>query len=126
MHCTLTVRSSPASLQGIDVSGIVEDKNWREFEIGDVIDACDNMGKWYESTVCDVKEDKIFVHFEGWSSKWDEWLPKASERMAKLRTHTLGRYVAKDWSRSILQGAPDSPGVVGLRQEQERQREQVT
>ena len=40
--------------------------------IGDVIDCLDTVKKWYESTVRDVKEDKIFVHFNQWPTQWDE------------------------------------------------------
>lgn len=43
-----------------------QSKDWRDFAIGDIIDAQDTVGKWYESTIRDVKDDRIFVHYNGW------------------------------------------------------------
>ena len=40
-------------------------RDWRDFRVGDIIDAQDTVKKWYESTVLKVREDAIFVHFNG-------------------------------------------------------------
>lgn len=47
---------------------VAKKDNWRDFQIGDVIDAQDTVFKWYESTVKDVKHDQILVHYNGWAS----------------------------------------------------------
>lgn len=60
------------------------ERDWRDFRVGDVIDALDTQQKWYESTVRDVKDDQILVHYNNWDSKWDEWIKKDNmTRLAK-------------------------------------------
>lgn len=100
-------------------------KNWRDFAIDDVIDAKDTEGKWYESRVVDVKEDKILIHFNGWASKWDAWFDKNDEdKLAPKNTHTTGPYKrapssgASSSSYSWHSNQTDRPpvrGAVGLR-----------
>ena len=51
------------------------------------------MGDWYESTVVDVNEDQVLVHYENWSNVWDEWMSRHSDRLAPLRTHSSGHFV---------------------------------
>jgi hypothetical protein len=63
--------------------------------VGALIDAQDKMGKWYESTIRDTRDGKIYVHFNGWPHKWDEWLPYGSARICRVHTHTLGPYQKK-------------------------------
>lgn len=60
--------------------------------MGDVIDALDTANKWYESTIRDVKPDKILVHYEGWESRWDAWIDRDSPNLAPKNTHTTGPY----------------------------------
>jgi hypothetical protein len=40
-------------------------KDFRDFEAGDLIDACDTVNKWYESIIRGVKPGQIHVHFIG-------------------------------------------------------------
>jgi hypothetical protein len=54
------------------------------------VDAKDMIGKWYESTILAVKDSEVFVHYEGWSSAWDEWLDVSGERLAAFRTMSEG------------------------------------
>ena len=49
-----------------------EPPSFRQFSIGDKIDARDTVQKWYVSNVRDVKEGKVFIHFTSWDTKWDE------------------------------------------------------
>ena len=30
---------------------------------------------WYEAKVVEVDGDRVLVHFKGWSTKFDTWLP---------------------------------------------------
>ena len=66
-------------------------RNWRNFEEGDMIDCQDSVKQWYEAVVVDVEEEKIFVHYEGWPTMWDEWIEKNSKRLAPIRTHSSSR-----------------------------------
>jgi hypothetical protein len=36
-----------------------------------------------------MNEDKIFIHYNGWGVRWDEWIEKDSNRIAVFRTHTV-------------------------------------
>eukprot|EP00455_Lapot_gusevi_P006773 TRINITY_DN128_c0_g1_i2.p1 TRINITY_DN128_c0_g1~~TRINITY_DN128_c0_g1_i2.p1 ORF type:complete len:941 (-),score=443.20 TRINITY_DN128_c0_g1_i2:252-3074(-) len=107
------------------------EKNFRDFEIGDDIDCKDSMGKWYESTIRDIKDGKVLVHFKGWQSKWDEWLEFNDDRMDALSAHTDGAYIPQaqrmqqyastagdsyySFSYNNEEGTPIQKGVVGLR-----------
>jgi len=64
--------------------------NWRnELEVGDSIEACDTVGKWYRSTIIQVKEGAVMVHYDRWDPKWDEWLDTGSDRLAPRETHII-------------------------------------
>jgi hypothetical protein len=34
---------------------------------------------------------EFLIHYKGWSEKWDEWIEKASKRLAPYRSKTLGK-----------------------------------
>jgi hypothetical protein len=62
--------------------------NWRDFQVGDLIDCRDTVNKWLPSIVRVVKDGKIRVHYLNWDEKWDDWLPVDSDRLAPKGTHT--------------------------------------
>lgn len=83
----------------------IYERDWRDFRVGDVIDALDVTKKWsgaclfllvelnclcyfrYESTIRTVTESAVLVHYNNWESKWDEWIPKDDfTRLAKKVT----------------------------------------
>ncbi|KUF75997.1 hypothetical protein AM587_10003692 [Phytophthora nicotianae] len=67
-------------------SDILEN-SWRfELEIGQLVDALDTDKRWYESRIVDTGAAYVKVHYRGWTSKWDEWLRRTSERLAPLHT----------------------------------------
>ncbi|KAJ8608288.1 hypothetical protein CTAYLR_010380 [Chrysophaeum taylorii] len=73
-------------------------ERWRvSLSKGDVVDAKDSEGRWFDSVIVDVgenKQDRVKVHFKGWSTKWDAWLDRYDETsIQKLFTHT------DDWRR---------------------------
>jgi hypothetical protein len=43
-----------------------------------IIEALDMEGKWYAAKVVYVASHSVMVHYQGWSSKWNEWLEKDS------------------------------------------------
>lgn len=81
------------------------DWEWRNhLDVGDRVDVFDTQGKWYLSTVLEVKEkegvrtvkigyrvylpdgtkiDEDQRPYEGWSFKYDDWLPAYSIRIQK-------------------------------------------
>src|SRR5690349_14688737 len=74
------VHSIPQDLQiPVDVVDYVVQYIEDGYNVGDQIEAQDKGSKWYLSTVLEVKMGKIFVHYENWPSKWDEWIDIGSE-----------------------------------------------
>ena len=69
------------------------------FESQILYDVKDIAEKWWESSIRAIKDDRIFIHYNGWPMKWDEWLPIDSERLAAPHTHTTGprRYKRRWW-----------------------------
>ena len=60
---------------------------FRQFAIGDKLDARDTVQKWYESIVRDVKDGKVFIHFNNWDAKWDEVRPSPTHTERRRSGH---------------------------------------
>jgi hypothetical protein len=66
--------------------------DWDALKIGDYVDGyCFKTYNWYEAKVIQVdkEKDRYKVHFQGWNSKYDEWVPKFSERLVPFKTSQL-------------------------------------
>ncbi len=66
-----------------------EPASFRLFSIGDKLDAKDSVDKWYVSNVRDVKDGKVFIHFNNWDNKWDEVTLQALRTAATTTKETL-------------------------------------
>lgn len=91
-----------------------KEQEWKkELKEGDEVDAFDKAKVWYASTILEIKDhtdpegrkwtmckvgfrlyhsdatktDEEGKKYEGWSSRFDEWLPMWSPKVAKLYTH---------------------------------------
>jgi len=71
-------------------------------EVGTKLEAMDKYGKWYVARVVELveSEGEVLVHFERWSSRYDELIAVKSGRLrflteAKLRQLELERERAK-------------------------------
>ncbi|KAF1319722.1 Ubiquitin-specific protease, partial [Globisporangium splendens] len=65
----------------------IKANEWRyELVLDQVIDGLDSDNKWYESRVIALNDRSVRIHYRGWTAKWDEWLPRTSERLAPLHT----------------------------------------
>ena len=42
--------------------------------VGEILDAQDSGGGWYKATVLKTDGDRRFIHYEGYSDSWNEWL----------------------------------------------------
>jgi ubiquitin C-terminal hydrolase len=94
----------------------LDERDWRDFRVGDIIDARDTVNKWYESTVRDVRPTEVYVHYNGWPKDWDEWVPRDSDRLAARGTHADGpRDSQPRWGHVGHEiGKPLQRGLVGL------------
>jgi hypothetical protein len=59
-----------------------------KFAVGDLIDIEDNCPKWMIGRIIGAEGTRFLVHYEGWSSKYDEWVEFGSGRIVPLHTHT--------------------------------------
>jgi hypothetical protein len=62
----------------------------RYFAIGQWIDILDTSDQWLEGTIINIRNEQqeLLIHYNGWSSTWDEWVPFVSARIAPFRSHT--------------------------------------
>ena len=63
----------------------------RNFKLGQWLDVKDTIEQWLEAEVIDIdiNEKKVYVHYNGWGRRWDEWICMNSPRLAIFRTHTV-------------------------------------
>jgi hypothetical protein len=55
---------------------------------GQWVDVKDTIDQWLEAQVIDVKDDKVYIHYNGWGTRWDEWIDMKSDRIRPFRFHT--------------------------------------
>lgn len=69
------------------------------WQIGDVVDAQDKLGKWYASEILDwdAKQERYRIHFYGWDSKWDEWVEAARVRALVKPKLNVGQQYEVQW-----------------------------
>ena len=58
-----------------------------QVEVGTRLEANDKYGKWYAAKVVELvsgEKEEVLVHFERWSSRYDELIPIAGGRLRHL------------------------------------------
>lgn len=60
----------------------------RKLTKGQWVDVKDTIDQWLEAQVIDIKENKVYIHYNGWGTRWDEWIDMDSERIMPFRYHT--------------------------------------
>ena len=68
------------------------DRTWTRLEW---VDIRDTVSKWCLGQIVDVAEGRVLAHYDGWPSKWDEWLDVGSPRLAPAGKNTT----KDDWKR---------------------------
>jgi hypothetical protein len=56
-----------------------------KLEVGQWIDVKDTIDQWLEAQVVKVRNNEAFVHYNGWGTRWDEWIEFSSPRIANFR-----------------------------------------
>lgn len=87
----------------------------RAFQVGQWIDALDTVGSWLEATVLAYEEradgrGRVFITYNGWPSRWDEWIDADSPRLAPFRVHSVHatlRHCASPLPFNALIGGPE-------------------
>ncbi|KAI9909544.1 hypothetical protein PsorP6_014482 [Peronosclerospora sorghi] len=83
----------------------------RQFFVGQWLDVKDTVNQWLESTVMDIADGKILVHYHGWPTRWDEWIDFNSDRIAAFRTRTLHTHNTQRMSPIPSTRVPGAPRV---------------
>ena len=86
-----------------------EREKWRDhIQVGDIIDAKDSEGRWFDSRIVEVDKDRgpgeVKVHYNGWSGRWDTWVDRKDESIQPHLTHT------DDWRRLKVGDAVEMRG----------------
>lgn len=71
----------------------IDQSKLRTVKVGDQIDACDTENIWCKATVeliikTQNRKDLLYIHYEGWNRKYDEFLYMDSHRLAPLGSYT--------------------------------------
>ena len=58
-----------------------------------MVDVKDTVDQWLEAQVVDLQDTPdgriLYIHYNGWPNRWDEWIKASSPRIQYLRTYTL-------------------------------------
>lgn len=61
----------------------------RNFSKGQRVDVLEPIsGSWQTAVIARIAGDRCMIHYDGWSSSWDEWVPLDSFRLCALGAHT--------------------------------------
>jgi len=60
----------------------------RKFIKGQWVDVKDTIEQWLEAQIIDVKDNQVYIHYNGWGTRWDEWINIDSDRIRPFRFHT--------------------------------------
>ncbi|KAG0039432.1 hypothetical protein BGZ82_008287 [Podila clonocystis] len=77
-------RTASKLLGGQSVTGL--DSNIHGYALGHPCKVFGTDKVWYFGTMVGLKNGKIRIHFDDWSSEWDEWLASDSRRLVKSLT----------------------------------------
>lgn len=58
--------------------------------VGDMVDCLDTDKVWRVAEIMQVTQNEVYVHYDGWQKKWDEWIKKDNKRIQPPRTLTTG------------------------------------
>lgn len=87
----------------------------RSLVIGQWVDVRDTVDQWLEAQILAVQDSgdgqTVLVHYNGWPSRWDEWIQTNSPRIQPLRTHTF-QALDSDIASPSPVIKPDFPGIV--------------
>ncbi|CDW74693.1 UNKNOWN [Stylonychia lemnae] len=78
---------SPANSQMKELPAFSLDN--RKFEVGQWVDVKDTIDQWLEAQILEIRDNKVFVHYNGWGTRWDEWIEFSSPRLAAFRQYTV-------------------------------------
>jgi hypothetical protein len=60
-----------------------------KYEVGQWVDVKDTIDQWLEAQVIQIRNNQVYVHYNGWGTRWDEWIDFNSPRIAAFKTYTV-------------------------------------
>jgi hypothetical protein len=45
-----------------------------EFQVGEHVDCLDTVSKWCNAEIASVDNGSVYIHYTGFSTKYDEWI----------------------------------------------------
>ncbi|KAF9567079.1 hypothetical protein EC968_003513 [Mortierella alpina] len=107
-------RTASKLLGGQKVIGV--DSNIHGYSYGRAVKVKNIDGTWYFGSMIGLEGGRINVHFDGWTSDWDEWIASDSRRLRILDTEELDqREAALQSMKDAIQGAEAvAPAVANL------------
>ena len=60
------------------------------YHLGQWVDVKDSANQWLEATIVGINSESrlMYVHYNGWPIRWDEWISWDSPRVTPFRTRT--------------------------------------
>ena len=64
----------------------------RELKKGSECDVVDFLHDWYTSRVIEFNKEtnRVFITYDGWGSKWDEWISRDNARIQPYKSIAIG------------------------------------
>jgi len=59
-----------------------------KYEVGQWVDVKDTIDQWLEAQVVQVRNNQVYIHYNGWGNRWDEWIDFSSPRIASFKTYS--------------------------------------
>jgi hypothetical protein len=83
----------------------------RKFFVGQWLDVKDTINQWLEATILRISDTRLYVTYNGWPSRWDEWIEHTSDRIAPFRTKTLHASTSPHMSPSPVSWIASAPST---------------
>lgn len=86
-HATMSTEPPSAPVTPVGMHAYGQDV---QFYVGQWLDVKDTVAQWLEATVMEVDSEsrRMFIHYNGWPVRWDEWIDFDSNRIAPFRSIT--------------------------------------
>jgi len=59
------------------------------FELNRLVKVWNGDGIWYTGKMIDMQNGRIRIHYDGWSMRFDEWIPAGSQRMHEMTAEEI-------------------------------------
>jgi len=71
-----------------ELVNIVNEYIAHKLTVNSLLDCLDCDQNWYVGQIVQIKDEIALIRFNGWTDKWNEWIPFKSTRLAPLHSYT--------------------------------------